>query len=87
MEDEGIDTSSAANVKDFPEHIAEAISTIAIKLKLRLQEKGLAMLPYQPLVGQKAQVFRVILAGCRDDYGEAEMDELMTNCVEYGDDL
>lgn len=87
MEEAGIATDgSEANIV-FPDHIAEALSTVAIDLKLRLQEKGLALLPYQPLVGQKAQVFRVILAGAKDDWGEAEIDELMDNLVEYGDEL
>ena len=45
------------------------------------------MLPYQPLAGQKAQVFRVVLSGARDDFGEREIDELMANLVKYGDDL
>lgn len=87
MADANIKTDQSEAEVIFPAHIADAISTVAIKLKMRLQEKGLTMLPYQPLAGQKAQVFRVVLSGTRDDFGEREIDELMLNLVKYGDDL
>ena len=85
LEDRGIPTDGS--VYDLPADISAEINNVAIILKKRLQDAGVAMLPYQPLSNQTAQVFRVVLAGCRDDWGEKEIDVLMANLVKYGDDL
>ena len=84
MEKEGIATDQSSNLP-LPENIAKELDTVAIDLKTKLMKAGKAMIPFQPLANQDAQVFRVCLAGDME-FGEREIAELMRVMVEYGDD-
>ncbi|GMI03903.1 hypothetical protein TrLO_g6683 [Triparma laevis f. longispina] len=85
MEKEGIATDQSSNLP-LPENIAKELDTVAIDLKTKLMKAGKAMIPFQPLANQDAQVFRVCLAGDME-FGEREIAELMRVMVEYGDDM
>ena len=71
----------------MPAEASEALSTVAIDLKLRLQEKGEMLIPYQPLRNQSAQVFRVVISGMKEDFGLDDVDHILTTMDRYGSDL
>ena len=79
--------STDGSTFQMPAEASEALSTVAIDLKLRLQEKGEMLIPYQPLRNQSAQVFRVVISGMKEDFGLDDVDHILTTMDRYGSDL
>ncbi len=71
----------------IPDEISAELDKVSVALKIRMQKAGKALVPFQPLAGQKAQLFRIVLSGSKDDFGKLEMETLMNLMIEYGDDL
>jgi len=51
-----------------------------------MQKAGKALVPYQPLSNQKAQCFRVVVAGEKDMNNEVQT-AMMDLMLKYGDDM
>lgn len=66
--------------------ISKELSAISVELKLRLHQSGEMMIPYQPLNNQKADCFRLVLAGEKELLKE-DMDRIFDLMEEHGRDL
>lgn len=71
----------------LPEEIEKEVLLTAIEMKKRMQHAGTALIPFQPLAGQKVQVFRFVLCGDKDQFGKAEFERVMQIMVDVGKDL
>jgi len=63
LADAGIPTDGSTF--DLPDEISDELEKGSVTVKLRLQKSGKALIPYQPPLCQKAQCFRVLIAGER----------------------
>ncbi|KAL9183349.1 hypothetical protein ACHAXT_005136 [Thalassiosira profunda] len=70
----------------IPDDIAEDLANVSVTLKLRLHEAGEMIIPYQPLNNQKADCFRLVLAG-RKDFGIEDIRHVLDTMENYGKDL
>ena len=61
LKQSGIDVTSENPV--LPDEISEELSIVSVELKLKLHQSGEILIPYQPLSNQKADCFRLVLAG------------------------
>lgn len=73
-------------VVQIPDDIAQDMSNVSVQLKLRLHEAGEMIIPYQPLTNQKADCFRLVLAG-KKDFGLGDMRHILDTMERYGRDL
>ncbi|EJK53277.1 hypothetical protein THAOC_27321, partial [Thalassiosira oceanica] len=63
-------------VVQIPDDIAQDMSNVSVQLKLRLHEAGEMIIPYQPLTNQKADCFRLVLAG-KKDFGLGDIRHIL----------
>eukprot|EP00580_Thalassiosira_gravida_P017856 CAMPEP_0201660456 /NCGR_PEP_ID=MMETSP0494-20130426/3090_1 /ASSEMBLY_ACC=CAM_ASM_000839 /TAXON_ID=420259 /ORGANISM="Thalassiosira gravida, Strain GMp14c1" /LENGTH=833 /DNA_ID=CAMNT_0048138333 /DNA_START=239 /DNA_END=2740 /DNA_ORIENTATION=- len=71
---------------EIPDDIAQDMSNVSVLLKLRLHEAGEMIIPYQPLNNQKADCFRLVLAG-KKDIGINDIRHILDTMDKYGNDL
>lgn len=70
----------------LPDDISDDLAKITVKLKLLMHEEGEMLIPYQPLSNQRADCFRIVLAGQKKLTVE-DMDHIMAVMERYGEDL
>jgi len=70
----------------IPDDIAQDLANVSVRLKLRLHEAGEMIIPYQPLNNQKADCFRLVLAG-KKDFGMKDICHVLDTMEKYGADL
>mmetsp|Transcript_4289 Transcript_4289/g.9244 ORF Transcript_4289/g.9244 Transcript_4289/m.9244 type:complete len:696 (+) Transcript_4289:285-2372(+) len=71
---------------EVPEDIAQELAEVSVTLKLRLHEAGEMIIPYQPLTNQKADCFRLVLAG-KKNFSVADINHILDTMEKYGADL
>jgi len=71
---------------EIPDDIAQDLANVSVLLKLRLHEAGEMIIPYQPLNNQKADCFRLVLAG-KKDFGINDIRHILDAMDKYGNDL
>mmetsp|Transcript_11599 Transcript_11599/g.24742 ORF Transcript_11599/g.24742 Transcript_11599/m.24742 type:complete len:841 (+) Transcript_11599:173-2695(+) len=70
----------------IPDDIAQDLANVSVLLKLRLHEAGEMIIPYQPLNNQKADCFRLVLAG-KKDFSFKDICHILDTMEKYGADL
>ncbi|KAL7531795.1 hypothetical protein ACHAXR_004244 [Thalassiosira sp. AJA248-18] len=70
----------------IPDDISQDLANVSVLLKLRLHEAGEMIIPYQPLNSQKADCFRLVLAG-KKDFGIKDIRHILDTMEKYGADL
>jgi len=70
----------------LPDDVSLELAQVSVALKLRLHEAGEMILPYQPLTTQKADCFRLVLAG-KKEFNESDIERMMDLMDQYGQDL
>ena len=79
-----VDTSSHMPI--IPDDIASELAQVSVKLKLILHQSGEMLIPYQPLNNQKADCFRLVLAGNKK-FDSTDIHNLMNLMEKYGESL
>lgn len=69
-----------------PEDLADELSNVTVQLKLKLHEAGVMIIPYQPIGNQRADCFRLVLAG-RKDFSKDDVHRVLSLMCEYGKKL
>ena len=86
LKERNISTDSRACCSALPDDISNDLAKVSVQLKLRLHEAGEMIIPFQPLNDQKADCFRLVLAGdkvlSREDFAQ-----LLSTMDRYGRDL
>jgi len=67
----------------LPNDISKDIAKVSVELKLRLHEAGEMIIPFQPLNDQKADCFRLVLAGDKT-LNPDEFREILSTMDSYG---
>eukprot|EP00956_Cyclotella_meneghiniana_P016583 scaffold26236_cov82-Cyclotella_meneghiniana.AAC.2 len=70
----------------IPDDIAQELANVSVQLKLRLHEAGEMIIPYQPLSNQKADCFRLVLAG-KKNFDINDIHHVLDTMEKYGHDL
>ncbi|KAL7520665.1 hypothetical protein ACHAWX_005382 [Stephanocyclus meneghinianus] len=70
----------------IPDDIAEDLAQVSVTLKLRLHEAGEMIIPYQPLNNQKADCFRLVIAG-KKKFDLNDIFHVLDTMEKYGEDL
>lgn len=70
----------------IPDEISNELSQISVALKLRLHKSGVMLIPYQPLSNQKADCFRIVIAG-KKTLTIADIDKMLALMDQYGCNL
>jgi hypothetical protein len=75
-----------SDVPNIPDEISQDLTQISVKLKLALHKSGEMLIPFQPLNDQKADCFRVVLAGkkCLEN---SDIEKMLNLMDEFGRDL
>ncbi len=84
LKDSGVDTTSENPV--IPDEISREIAIVSVKLKLKLHQCGVMLIPYQPLSNQKADCFRLVLAGNKV-FEEKDYLDVLQLMEKYGSDM
>eukprot|EP00553_Chaetoceros_curvisetus_P004235 CAMPEP_0204628500 /NCGR_PEP_ID=MMETSP0717-20131115/15979_1 /ASSEMBLY_ACC=CAM_ASM_000666 /TAXON_ID=230516 /ORGANISM="Chaetoceros curvisetus" /LENGTH=632 /DNA_ID=CAMNT_0051645129 /DNA_START=46 /DNA_END=1944 /DNA_ORIENTATION=+ len=89
--DIGVDTTNNSNEHDdvlpeIPHDISEELAKVSVELKLRLHQSGEMLIPYQPLSNQKADCFRIVLAGYKP-FDDSDVEKVLDLMERYGKDL
>lgn len=84
LKDSGVDTTSENPV--IPDEISREIAIVSVKLKLKLHQSGVMIIPYQPLSNQKADCFRLVLAGNKV-FEEKDYVNVLQLMEKYGSDM
>lgn len=84
MEQCGIDFSG--DNPNIPNDISQDLANVSVKLKLRLHQSGEMLIPFQPLSNQKADCFRIVLAGNKP-FDEHDIEIVLGLMDQYGHDL
>ncbi len=88
----GLNTNPNANVipidvlPEIPHDISEELAKVSVELKLRLHQCGEMLIPYQPLSNQRADCFRIVLAGYKP-FGTSDVEKVLDLMERYGKDL
>jgi len=86
LKERGINIGSRPSRPTLPDDISKDLAKVSVELKLRLHDAGEMIIPFQPLINQKADCFRLVLAGDktlqREDYVQ-----LLATMDRYGRDL
>jgi hypothetical protein len=69
---------------ELPDAVGEMLEPVAVDIKLAMQVAGEALVPFQPIAIQRAQAFRIVMAGDRSDFTEADLDHLLDTIERYG---
>ena len=70
----------------IPDDISEDLANVSVKLKLKLHRSGEMILPFQPLSNQKADCFRLVLAGNKT-FAIGDYERVIELLEKYGADL
>ena len=70
----------------LPDDISKDLARVSVQLKLRLHEAGEMLIPFQPLNDQKADCFRLVLAGDKM-LSRKDFAKLLSTMDRYGRDL
>ena len=70
----------------LPDDISKDLAKVSVQLKLRLHETGEMIIPFQPLNDQKADCFRLVLAGDKM-LSRKDFAKLLSTMDRYGRDL
>merc|ERR1712038_479408 len=70
----------------IPHDISEELAKVSVELKLRLHQSGQMLIPYQPLSNQRADCFRIVLAGYKT-FSETDVEDVLNLMEHYGRDL
>ena len=84
LKERGVDMTSENPF--IPDDISEGLAEVSVNLKLRLHQSGEMILPYQPLSNQKADCFRLVLAGNKT-FEKSDYERVIQLLEEYGSDL
>ena len=84
LKERGVDMASENPV--IPDDISEELAEVSVNLKLKLHQSGEMILPYQPLSNQKADCFRLVLAGNKT-FEKSDYERVLQLLEEYGKDL
>ncbi len=87
----GVDTTNNRNkhndvLPEIPHDISEELAKVSVELKLRLHQNGEMLIPYQPLSNQKADCFRIVLAGYKP-FDDSDVERVLDLMERYGKDL
>jgi len=85
LSERGIDTTSLTP-SAIPMDLSDDLNNLTVALKLKLHEMGEMMIPYQPLNGQPADCFRIILSGNKD-FDISDVDYILATIEKYGHEL
>ncbi len=80
----GIDLS--VDNPSIPNDISRDLADVSVQLKLRLHQSGEMLIPFQPLSNQKADCFRIVLAGNKP-FDEEDIEIVLSLMHKYGHDL
>ena len=84
LKERGIDTRVENPV--LPDDISKELSQISVQLKLKLHQSGEMLIPFQPLSNQKADCFRLVLAGNKV-FEENDYKKVLKLMESYGSEL
>lgn len=70
----------------LPDKISNELKKVTVKLKLLMHEGGEMLIPYQPLSNQRADCFRLVLAG-QKEFKMSDIDHIISIMERYGEDL
>mmetsp|Transcript_13435 Transcript_13435/g.16300 ORF Transcript_13435/g.16300 Transcript_13435/m.16300 type:complete len:828 (+) Transcript_13435:488-2971(+) len=84
LKDSGVDLQSDNPV--LSDDISKELATVSVKLKLKLHQSGEMLIPYQPLSNQKADGFRLVLAGYKN-FDESDFRKVLQLMEKYGKTL
>ena len=70
----------------LPDDFSKDIAKVSVELKLRLHEAGEMIIPFQPLNDQKADCFRLVLAGDKT-LSPDEFRKILSTMDRYGKSL
>jgi glutamate/tyrosine decarboxylase-like PLP-dependent enzyme len=84
LEECGIDPTG--DDPNIPNDISEELAEVSVKLKLRLHQSGEMLIPFQPLSNQKADCFRIVLAGNKP-FDENDIEMTLGLMHKYGHNL
>ncbi|KAL7460289.1 hypothetical protein ACHAXS_000752 [Conticribra weissflogii] len=82
----GYDDDWTDHFIEVPDDIAQELAEVSVTLKLRLHEAGEMIIPYQPLTNQKADCFRLVLAG-KKNFSVDDINHVLDTMEKYGADL
>ena len=79
-------TGNRQSCPSLPDDISRDLAKVSVDLKLRLHEAGEMIIPFQPLNNQKADCFRLVLAGDKT-LSRTDFVRLLATMDRYGRDL
>jgi len=80
----GVDTKSRN--PSLPKEISAELGHVSVQLKLRLQQSGEMLIPYQPLSSQQGECFRLVIAGNKS-FEDEDIHKIMNLMDRHGFDL
>jgi len=81
-----LDISTDQSNPVLPDEVSDELSKITVNLKLLMHEAGVMLIPYQPISNQRADCFRLVLAG-KKDFGKKDVDHILTIMEKFGSDV
>ena len=84
LKESGVDITSENPV--IPNAISKELANVSVKLKLKLHQQGVMLIPYQPLSNQKADCFRLVLAG-KKVFKKCDYEHVIDLMDKYGSEL
>jgi len=84
VEINGVDVKSRN--PNIPDDVSMELGKVSVQLKLRLQQSGEMLIPYQPLSSQQGECFRLVIAGNKT-LEEGDIVKIMNLMDKYGYDL
>ena len=86
LKERNISTDRRKSCQALPDDISKDLAKVSVQLKLRLHEAGEMIIPFQPLNDQKADCFRLVLAGDKT-LSQKDFVQLLSTMDRYGRDL
>eukprot|EP00978_Attheya_sp_CCMP212_P019977 scaffold56730_cov58-Attheya_sp.AAC.1 len=74
------------NSPQIPTCLSDELTKVSVALKLRLYKAGEMIIPFQPLIDQDSDCFRLVLAGNKT-FDQSTMYRLLSTMHQYGADL
>lgn len=76
-----VQETSCPRVSCLPRHLSSSLQGVTRRVKLKLQQTGSVLIACQPVPGQDADAFRLVIAGDRDSMDESHIDTLLRNII------
>ena len=86
LKERKICTDNRQSCLSLPDDISRDLAKVSVELKLRVHESGEMIIPFQPLNNQKADCFRLVLAGDKT-LSRTDFVQLLATMDRYGLDL